>query len=78
MCFAVDVIGFVFGVDNLLTLVKSVITGEHIAECDSEQEIGHSLKTEQLEADQQRGQRAVGDATGRSFRQPYTAWGRSP
>ena len=33
MCFAVDIIGLIFGVNNFLAAVESIVTGKHITEC---------------------------------------------
>lgn len=61
-CFSVDIVGFVLGVDNLLTAVETVIAGDHITESDGEKEVRRALKTEQLKADQKRCDGAVGHA----------------
>ena len=59
MCFAVDIIGLIFGVNNFLAAVQSVITGKHVAECNSEQKVRHTFIAEQLKADEQGSDRAV-------------------
>jgi len=32
MCFAVDIIGLIFGVNNFLAAVESIVSGKHVAE----------------------------------------------
>ena len=44
----VDVTGFVFGVHNLLAPVQTKVSGEHIAESDSQKKIWHAVITEQF------------------------------
>ena len=47
----VDVTGFVFGVHNLLAPVQTKVSGEHIAESDSQKKIWHAVITEQFKTD---------------------------
>ena len=47
----VDVTGFVFGVHNLLAPVQTKVSGEHIAESDSQKKIRHAVITEQFKTD---------------------------
>ena len=54
MCFAVDIIGLILGVNNLLTLVETKVAGKHIAERNGKQKIRHTVIAEQLKADEQR------------------------
>lgn len=56
----VNVIGFVFGIYDLLAAVQSEVSGEHIAECGCKQKVRHTVVAEQLETDQKRCDRAVG------------------
>ena len=63
MGFSVDVIGFVFRINDFLAAIEPVIAGKHIAECDSEQKIRHRIIAEQFEADKQSSDGAVRDTT---------------
>ena len=47
----VDVTGFVFGVHNFLAPVQTKVSGEHIAESDSQKKIRHAVITEQFKTD---------------------------
>lgn len=53
MRLAVDVVGFVLGIDNLLAVIEPIVAGEHVAESDGKQEVGHALIAEQFKADKQ-------------------------
>ena len=55
----VDIVSLVLGVDDLLTLVETKVAGQHIAERDGKEKIWHTVISEQLKADEQRGDRAV-------------------
>ena len=55
----VDIVGLVLGVDDLLALVETKVAGQHIAERDGKEKIRHTVISEQLKADEQRGDRAV-------------------
>ena len=55
----VDIVGLVLGVDDLLALVETKVAGQHIAERDGEKKIRHTVISEQLKADEQRGDRTV-------------------
>ena len=59
MCFAVDIIGLIFGVNNFLAAVESIVSGKHVADGDCDQVVISVVEAEQLEADQQRGDWAV-------------------
>ena len=39
----VDVIGFVFGINNFLAVIESEVSRKHMAECDSKKEVRHSV-----------------------------------
>ena len=53
MCFAVDIIGLIFGVNNFLAAVESIVSGKHVAECNGKQKVRHAVIAEQLKADEQ-------------------------
>ena len=57
--FAVDIIGLIFRINDLLAAIQSIVAGEHIAECNCEQKVRHTIITKQLKADEQGGDRAV-------------------
>ena len=59
MCFAVDIIGLIFGVNNFLAAVESIVSGKHVAECNGKQKVRHAVIAEQLKADEQGSDRAV-------------------
>ena len=44
-----------------MAVVQAIITRQHIAQCNCQQIVGHSVKSEHFKADQQRGNWAVGD-----------------
>ena len=57
--FAVNIIGFIFRINNLLAAIQSIVAGEHIAECNGKQKVRHTVIAKQLKADEQGGDRAV-------------------
>lgn len=59
MCFAVDIIGLIFGVNNFLAAVESIVSGKHVAESNGKQKVRHTIIAKQLKADEQGGDRAV-------------------
>ena len=63
MCFAVDIIGLIFGVNNFLAAVESIVSGKHVAECNGKQKVRHAVIAEQLKADEQGSDRAVCHST---------------
>mgnify|MGYP006878449069 CR=1 FL=1 len=72
MCFAVDIIGLIFGVNNFLAAVESIVSGKHVAECNGKQKVRHAVIAEQLKADEQGSDRAVCHTTElRPCRLPY-------
>jgi hypothetical protein len=44
----IDIIGLVLGVDDSLAPVQTKISGEHVAECDRQQKVRHTVVAEQL------------------------------
>ncbi len=48
MCFAVDIIGLIFGVNNFLAAVEAIVSGKHVAECNGKQKVRHAVIAEQL------------------------------
>lgn len=59
----IDIACLKFRIHNLLAAVQSVITREHIAECNRKKQERHCGEAEHFKADQQRSNRAVGDTT---------------
>ena len=49
---AVDISGFILGIDDRLISVKAVIAGNSVADGDCDQIIGNALETEEFESDQ--------------------------
>ena len=62
----IDVFGFVFRIYNCLIFIQSIVSGNGITDGDSDQIIGNSTESKQLECDQDRGDRAVGNTTEKS------------
>ena len=52
MCFAVDIIGLIFGVNNFLAAVQAIVSGKHVAESNGKQKVRHAVIAEQLKADE--------------------------
>ncbi len=50
MCFAVDIIGLIFGVNNFLAAVESIVSGKHVAECNGKQKVRHAVIAEQTQS----------------------------
>ena len=63
---AVDIFRLVFGIYNGLILIKTVISGNSIAYSNRDQIIGNSLKAEKFKGDENRCNRAVGNAAEKS------------
>ena len=61
--FAVNIIGFIFRINNLLAAIQSIVSGKHVAECNGKQKVRHAVIAEQLEADEQGSDRAVCHST---------------
>ena len=59
----IDVITLVFGVDDLLAAIETVITGDHIGKGDGQKVVHGAFVSEQFQTDQKRGDGTVGDAT---------------
>ena len=57
--FAVNIIGFIFRINDLLAAIQSIVAGEHIAESNGKQKVRHAVIAEQLKADEQSSDRAV-------------------
>lgn len=53
MRLSIDIICLILRINDFLAVVQSVIAGQHITECDGEQEIRHSIVAEQLKADKE-------------------------
>lgn len=47
----INIVGLEFGVHDLLAPVEAMVARQHIAQGDGQQEVGHSLQPEELEAD---------------------------
>ena len=62
----IDVFGFVFRIYNCLIFIQSIVSGNGITDGDSDQIIGNSTESKQLECDQDRGDRAVGNTAEKS------------
>jgi hypothetical protein len=61
LLFIYFIVGFCLGEDDLLLMVKAVMTGDHIADGDGHKIIGHSFKSEEFKGDEQRSNGTVGD-----------------
>ena len=59
----VDVFGLIFRIYDRLIFIQSIITGNGIADGNCDQIIGNTTESEELKCDQDRGDRAVGNAT---------------
>ena len=63
MCFSVNIFCLILRINDFLTAIQSIISGQHITQRDRNQKIRHSLKSKQLKTDQQGCDRTVGNAT---------------
>ena len=63
MCFSVNIFCLILRINNFLTTIQSIISGQHITQRDRNQKIRHSLKSKQLKTDQQGSDGTVGNST---------------
>ena len=59
---SVNISCLIFGVYNGLILIKSIISGNSIADGNSDQVIGNTLESKQLKGNENRGNGTVGNA----------------
>ena len=52
-CFSINEFCFIFGINNFLAVIQSVIAGKHVTKGNGDKEIRHSLKTKEFKTDKQ-------------------------
>ena len=73
---SVNIFCLIFGVYNGLILIKSIITGNSIADGNRDQIIGNTLKSKQLKGNENGGNGAVGNTAEQGGHSGSCAQGR--